>query len=93
MEQIVDSFTKFLLELVKEFVPTTWVHTKTSSHPWLSKASWIAITAKRSAEGTEDFIRLQQFCSEQVREDYEKYIETMKSRLNVSSNNPKEWWK
>ena len=39
VEGIVDYFTEFLLNLVHDFVPTAWVYTKSSSHPWLSKRS------------------------------------------------------
>ena len=93
VDQIVSSFTKFLLDLVHDFVPTTWVHKKDSSHPWLTKASWNAIALKRSAEGTDDYGRLQSLCSSQVREDYGKYIEKMKHKVSASTNTPKEWWK
>lgn len=70
VEEIVDRFTKFMLNLVHDFVLTAWVYTKSSSHPWLFKGSWELITAKRNAEGTDDFGRLQQVCSDQVRDDY-----------------------
>ena len=93
VEQIVDVFTKFLLNLVHDFVPTTWVHSKGSSHPWLSQASKKIIAAKRNAEGTDDFGRLQQVCSEQVRDDYGKFIERMKKKVDGAATTPKQWWK
>ena len=93
LDEIVGIFTKILLDLVHEFVPTTWVHKKISSHPWLSKASWKSIALKRSAEGTDDYGRLQLLCNRQVREDYEKYIEKMKNKVSASTGTPKAWWK
>ena len=57
-EQFVEYFASFLLRLVQDFVPTTWISSKLANHPWLSKASWQAIADKRNAEGTDDYVRL-----------------------------------
>ena len=79
-EQIVNYFTKFLLGLVDEFVPTTWISSKPATHPWLSKASLDAIGEKRNAEGTDEYPRLQSRCSEMIYADYGKYVGTMKKQ-------------
>ena len=78
---------------MQDFVPTTWISRKPTSHPWLSKASWQAIADKRNAEGTDDYIRLQQRAKAIIYDDYGKYVGSMKKKVDLLSNCPKQWWK
>ena len=78
LDGIVEHFTKFLLRLVEEYVPTKWIKITSDSHPWLSNKSWSAIKEKRKAEGTEQFVAKQRECSKQIHEDYWDYVKAMK---------------
>ena len=59
----------------------------------MSKESWRLIALKRAAEGTDGFSSLQKACSDQLKEDYGRYIARTKVKIDELSESPKQWWK
>ena len=85
VDEQIDYFTDFLLDLMQQFIPTKWITGKCARTPWLCKDSWKSILEKRNAEGTEDYGRKQRECNDRVHEDYCKYIECMKKKVEILS--------
>ena len=90
---MVKTCSEFLLRVAKKYIPTKWAGIKTSCHPWITKTSRKIIAARGAAEGTDGFSLLQEACSQQLREDYGKYVVRTKVKINSLSENPKQWWK
>ena len=65
-------FTNFVLETARRFIPVKQRVISKSSHPWLNDRCLELVRSKRGAEGTADYQKKAQICSEKILDELQK---------------------
>ncbi len=85
--------TQIILDTVAEHIPQTWITDKVYAHPWLNDACRRALEKKHTAEGTADFPRLRDECSQTFLKARSDYVSKTRENLKDMSPSSRGWWK
>ena len=87
------SITQQILDMVSMHIPQTWIIDKVYAHPWLNAACQRALEKKIAAEGTVDFPRLRDECSEIFLKARRDFVFKTRGTLQNMSSSSRGWWK
>ncbi len=85
--------TQAILDTVAEHIPQTWITDKVYAHPWLNDDCRRALEKKHEAEGTADFPRLRDECSQAFLKARGEYVSKTRDDLKDMSRSSRGWWK
>ena len=92
-DQAAIGITSAILRIVSENIPSCWITDKIYAHPWLNQECQLALERKNAAEGTADFIRLRDACSQTFLKARGEYVAKTKGILKSMSPSSRSWWK
>ena len=92
-EDAINYFLDILWTMLLKFIPRKEVEWKKSSHPWINDRCKKAIQEKARAEDTDKYEKMNERCSEILREECQKYIDKLKSKLSSLPRSSKQWWR
>ncbi len=85
--------TQVILDIVAEHIPQTWITDKVYAHPWLNDNCRVALERKHAAEGTADFPRHRDECSQTFLKARSDYAAKTREDLKGMSRSSRGWWK
>ena len=86
-------FMEILWMTLCTYIPYEEVQIKKKSHPWLNAACESAIAGKNAAENTATYESARAKCTRVLKEEQDKYIVQLRTKISNLSKGTKEWWK
>ena len=84
--------TELILEKASKHIPQRVLHTKKSSHPWLTDEVVQLVAAKRAAMGSSEYEGAIKTCSVAIMAEYNAYSSRSRKELLNARRGSKQWW-
>ena len=92
IDESIDKFTKFILDVAKSFIPFGVKTIRKSCHPWLNEKCKRLVIQKHTSFGTPNYENARETCSQGLFEEYSKYVDHATNWLEDNVKSQKSWW-
>jgi hypothetical protein len=92
VDSAADAMTKDILQVAEKYIPRATQKEKKSTHPWVNHRVEELVEKKKVAAGTSEAKAARDACSTGIREEFKKYVEKEKQRLEDEPKASKGWW-
>ena len=86
-------FTDEVLKAMNKHIPSKTVPCTKTFHTWINQHCIDLVSAKRAAEGSAEYKRIQEECSKGLFSEFQKHIERTRNKLLGARSGSKRWWK
>lgn len=91
--QMASTFSQRTVAELDKHVPKKMVSTNFDAHPWINDRCRRAIGAKIAAAGSSEETIARDSCSECIVQEYDKYVQRMKRKLDELPGSSRSWWR
>ena len=82
-----------ILRFCRECIPTRVCVERRKSHPWMTERCAKALRDKHACVNTAGYDDACRRCGDVIRDEFQKYVDTLKQKLRDLPRSSKDWWR